>query len=136
MDRRLLTFARSMRHEPSPAELAMWKLLRGHGLAGFSFRRQHVLEPYIADYYCALAALVVELDGDSHADSEEYDTIRTGLFVERGLKVLRFWNAEVFEDSESVAETIYRECVERVRNNPIVRHRLNEHGQVIAKKRS
>ena len=65
-DPRLLEFARRMRREPSPAEDAMWRLLRNRRLAGFRFRRQHPIPPYITDFYCSVAKLVIELDGDTH----------------------------------------------------------------------
>jgi len=136
MDRRLLSFARQMRHEPSPAELEMWRLLRHRQLAGFRFRRQHILEPYIADFYCAVAALVIEVDGETHLGNESADATRTESFESRGLRVMRFWNTEVFDGSESVLEAVYRTCVERVKGNPKVRHRLNEQGQIRPKPRT
>ena len=60
-------FAREMRKEPTPAERALWKVLRNRRLAGFKFRRQVTFGPYILDNYCARAKLVVETDGDTHA---------------------------------------------------------------------
>ena len=127
-DPRLLEFARQMRHEPSPAEKLMWKLLRNRRLSGFRFRRQHPIQPYIADFYCSVAKLVIELDGDSHAESLEYDQVREELMVSKGLRVLRFWNADLYGDEESVLETVHRACVERVNANPLVQHKLNEWG--------
>ena len=128
-DPRLIAFARQMRREPSPAEKLAWRLLRGHRMAGFRFRRQHPIEPYIADFYCAVARLVVEFDGDTHVGQEENDRIRTGFLGSRGLKVLRFWNSELFEDSKSVIETIYRECVQRVTARPELAERMTDMGQ-------
>ena len=64
---KLRRFAREMRREPTPAEETIWRLVRNRRLAGFKFRRQHPLGPYILDSYCPRARVLVELDGDSHA---------------------------------------------------------------------
>ncbi len=129
IDRRLIVFARQMRRVPSPTEKLVWRLLRSHRLSGFRFRRQHPVEPYIADFYCAVAQLVIEFDGDTHVGQEENDRVRTQLLESRGFKVLRFWNSELFDDSETVIEAIYRECVRRVSNDSRFVGRLSEWGQ-------
>jgi very-short-patch-repair endonuclease len=99
-DRRLLEFARAMRREPTPAEQAMWILLRNRQLAGYKFRRQYILGQYIADFYSPASAIVVELDGDSHCtpEGQEHDRIRHAYLASRGLAVLRFWNTDVNEN--------------------------------------
>jgi very-short-patch-repair endonuclease len=114
-NRRLRAFARQMRKEPTTAEKNLWRVVRNRRLAGFKFRRQYPLGPYILDCYCPQARLVVELDGDSHADEEakKRDAERTGYLERRGLKVLRFWNVELAEDEESVVDGILRECAQR-----------------------
>jgi len=53
-------------------------------LAGFRFRRQHPIPPYIADYYCAVAKLIIELDSDSHIGAEEHDLLREEFFNSQG----------------------------------------------------
>jgi very-short-patch-repair endonuclease len=73
----LLARAREMRMESAPAEHKLWQCIRIRQLNGFKFRRQHNLGPFIADFYCHEAQLVVELDGDSHAARAEYDASRT-----------------------------------------------------------
>ena len=128
-DPRLIEFARQMRHEPAPTEELMWQLLRNRRLSGFRFRRQHPIPPYIADYYCAVAKLVVELDGESHVGAEEYDRIREQSFRSQGYRVLRFLNSDVFDVEEMVVENIYQACVEGVKANPLVQHKLDEWGQ-------
>ena len=127
-DPRLVEFARRMRKEPAPAERLMWRLLRNRRLAGFRFRRQHVIGRYIADYYCAVARLVVELDGDTHVGNEEADMRREGYLREQGLRVIRFWNAQLFEDSESILDAVYAACLEGTRANPLVQHKLDANG--------
>lgn len=110
---RLKAFARRMRREPAPAEQRLWRLLRDRRLSGFKFRRQHWRGPYITDFYCAAARLVIELDGDSHTEdgAVEADRERSAFLESRGLRVLRFWNAEVYENEDGVLEAIWQACV-------------------------
>jgi very-short-patch-repair endonuclease len=83
---------------------------------GFKFRRQHWFGQFIADFYCPAAKLVVELDGDSHAadGAVEADRERQTYLESLGLTVLRFWNAEVFENEDGVLTAIWQACVEGV----------------------
>src|SRR4051794_15224060 len=106
-DPRLVRNARRLRHNLTPAEKVLWPQLRGRRFGGYRFRRQHVIEPYITDLYCAAAALVVELDGETHLGKEEEDRIRQAFLEGQGLTVLRFWNVEIFEDLEAVLAVIY-----------------------------
>ena len=111
----LRRFARGMRKEPTPAEQALWKLLRNRRLAGFKFRRQPPFGPYILDFYCARAKLVVEADGDTHATAEgqESDRERDEYLAANGILVLRFWNGVIAEDKEAVLDRIANVCAER-----------------------
>jgi very-short-patch-repair endonuclease len=112
-DPRLVEFARKLRREITPAEKVLWQELRGRRFAGYRFRRQHVVDPYIADFYCAVATLVIELDGETHLGNEEKDKVRQSTLESRGLKVLRFWNNQVFVELDAVLEEVYRECQQR-----------------------
>src|SRR5687768_4768289 len=111
--RRLLGFAREMRHEQTDAERRMWMLLRDRKLSGFKFRRQHPIANYIVDFFCIRAKLVVELDGGQHSDPTalEYDSRRTAALNELGIRVLRFWDHDMLRDCDSVLETIYNALV-------------------------
>jgi very-short-patch-repair endonuclease len=115
VDPRLLEFARHMRREPTPAEEAMWRMLRNGQLAGFKFRRQHPIGLYIADFYAPSAALVLELDGNSHTTDEgiKHDRIRHTYLESLGLVVVRFWNFEVKESPDAVSECIAALCQQR-----------------------
>jgi very-short-patch-repair endonuclease len=128
-DTRLIEFAREMRHEPTPGEKRMWRLLRHRRLAGFRFRRQHPVPPYIADFYCAVARLVVELDGDIHIGNEDADRRREEFLGRQGLRVIRFWNVTVADDPEGVLDVVHAACVEGVSGNPKVRHKLTADGR-------
>ena len=99
-------FAVVLRHESTPEERKLWSRLRNDQL-GVSFRRQHAIGPYIADFCAIQANLIVELDGGGHTEQVEYDAVRTAYLEERGYRVIRFWNHEVNRDIESVVRAIY-----------------------------
>jgi adenine-specific DNA-methyltransferase len=82
--------------------------LRRARLNGAHFRRQHAIGPYIVDFFCAKAKLVVEVDGDSHAQQTTYDEKRTTWLMVRGYRVLRFTNREVIHQLDAVVEEIAR----------------------------
>jgi very-short-patch-repair endonuclease len=97
-----------MRSEPAPAEERLWKRLRDRQLNGLKFRRQYPVLNYIADFYCAECRLIIELDGDSHSEREEYDAQRTKELQQAGFAVIRFSNVDVFEHFDNVMEEILR----------------------------
>ncbi|PPT95143.1 endonuclease domain-containing protein [Xanthomonas arboricola] len=99
-----LTNARALRTGMTEAERALWRCLRGSQLQGFKFRRQHPIPPYIADFCCIDAALIVELDGSQHQTSS--DQARTRWLQLRGGRVLRFWNNAVLLSLDAVVEMI------------------------------
>ncbi|MFA7241675.1 MAG: DUF559 domain-containing protein [Sulfuricellaceae bacterium] len=103
----LLTFARNLRIRQTDAESLLWGLLRNRRLLGLKFRRQHPFPPYILDFYCCEVNFAVELDGGQHAEQQHYDQQRTDYLERRGIKVLRFWNNEVLQQTESMLEKIY-----------------------------
>ncbi|HXV24876.1 MAG TPA: DUF559 domain-containing protein [Alphaproteobacteria bacterium] len=112
MPRDLITRARQMRREPTEAERRLWSKLRNHGL-GVRFVRQLPIGPYIADFACRAARLVVELDGGQHGS--EYDKRRDTYLAGRGYRVLRFWNPEVLANTEGILETIHLALIEQSR---------------------
>ncbi|MGH9443685.1 MAG: endonuclease domain-containing protein [Thermoanaerobaculia bacterium] len=107
--------ANGMRREETEAEKILWDALRSRNLADAKFRRQQLFGPYIADFYCHERRLVIEVDGAAHGKSDvrEYDELRTQYLQSLGLRVLRFWNAEVLQNLESVLATIERELEPR-----------------------
>ncbi|MBC7876789.1 MAG: endonuclease domain-containing protein [Anaerolineales bacterium] len=94
--------AKELRHEPTPAEAKLWSQLRGNRLNGISFRRQHAIGPYIADFCSPKIKLIIELDGSQHLEQEQYDTERTAFLESLGYKVIRFWNNDVVNNMDSV----------------------------------
>ncbi len=102
-------FARELRQRQTDAEQLLWSLLRGRRLGGFKFRRQHPFRGYILDFYCEEIRLVVELDGGQHntEQGKSYDSRRSDLLRQEGIRVLRFWNHEVLTETESILEVIW-----------------------------
>jgi 5-methyltetrahydrofolate--homocysteine methyltransferase len=103
-------YARTMHNDPSKAENILWQVLRNRQIHGLKFRRKHVLGNYIVDFYCVEHNLVIEVDGDSHADQEEYDLLRTSWLASKGYQVVRFTNFEVLENLSGVVEKINEVC--------------------------
>jgi 2-isopropylmalate synthase len=95
-----------MRGAPTASELRLWRLLRDRRLNGIKFRRQVPVGPYIVDFVCVGAKLIVEADGSQHAESLR-DNVRDAYLANQDWKVLRFWNNEVLQNREGVLETIY-----------------------------
>ncbi len=101
---------RKLRSNLTPAEAALWKILQRSQLDGRKFRRQHSVGPYILDFYCPSEMLAIELDGAHHFTDAgtENDQERTSFLENLNIKVLRFENKEVFEQTEGVLEEIRR----------------------------
>ncbi len=103
---KLKPIARQMRREPTPAEQKLWQKLRHKQLLGFKFRRQHVIDRFIVDFYCGEGRLVVEVDGGVHQYTEEEDAIRQEFLESLGLRVVRFRNEDVLNSIDGVLEEI------------------------------
>ncbi|HEU5250896.1 MAG TPA: endonuclease domain-containing protein [Thermoanaerobaculia bacterium] len=103
-----LTRARNSRRVPTDVEQKLWFRLRNRRLAGAKFRRQSPVGPYVVDFLCVDANLVVELDGGGHAEDKEItrDLQRSRELEKLGLRVLRFWNSDVLENLDAVLTTI------------------------------
>jgi very-short-patch-repair endonuclease len=114
----ILQRARDMRHPLTRAEATVWARVRNRQL-GFKIRRQHPIDRFIADFYCAEAKLLIEIDGDSHTapDQAEYDAARTEWLEARGYRVVRFENADVHHDLEAVLAAIQASCSTRIREH-------------------
>jgi very-short-patch-repair endonuclease len=99
--------ARELRQQATDAERLLWKHLRAHRMADYKFRRQVVIEPYIVDFVCLEAMLIVEADGGQHLEQVEDDLKRSEFFESLGYKVVRFWNHEILGDIQTVLEQIH-----------------------------
>jgi len=88
------------------AEQTLWQRIRGRQIEGMKFRRQQPIGPYVVDFACLEASLVVEVDGGQHAKEEARDAARTRRLEAEGYRVLRFWNHEVLGETDAVLERI------------------------------
>lgn len=120
LDPQLLIFAKSMRHTATDAEYFMWQILRAKRFMDLKFRRQHVIKPYIVDFYCHEIGLVIELDGSQHGtnDAIEYDAERTKFLGGLGLTVVRYWNHDVLGRTDVVLEDLWDICSKLKNTSP------------------
>lgn len=102
--RQISPHASRLRRDMTDVERVVWGALRNRQLEGFKFRRQATVGPFVVDFLCVEAALVIELDGGQH--SEEADRGRTEFLEGRGLRVMRFWNSDVVDNFDGVIEAI------------------------------
>lgn len=100
--------ARDLRCEATPPEQLLWLALRNGQIGGLKFRRQHPIGPYVADFYCHSAALVVEVDGMSHDGKAAEDAAKTQYIESQGLRILRVTNEDVMRDLDAVTREIAR----------------------------
>ena len=106
-DRLLQQRARRLRNKATDAERYLWKCLRGRQLDGHLFRRQVPIAGFVVDFACFLdARLVIELDGGQHVERGAYDQKRDRALEAKGFRVLRFWDDQVFKQTEAVLEVI------------------------------
>jgi very-short-patch-repair endonuclease len=112
-DARLKEHARELRKNMTPAERILWGALRGRQFAGYKFRRQQPFGEYVLDFFCSNTRLALEIDGETHLGKEKPDERRSQWLEQQGIKVLRFWNTQVYDELEAVLEMIFRECEAR-----------------------
>ena len=102
-NKNLLGRAKQMRREPTGPEEKLWNELRAKRLEGAKFRDQALIDSYIVDFVCRMPTkLVVEVDGDTHADQIEYDRQRDDHLQSKGYRVLRFSNDYVWNNLDGV----------------------------------
>ena len=108
----LIARAQELRRPLTPAEAKLWQQLKSKQFYGLKFRRQHAIYRFILDFYCHEQRLVIEIDGDSHAEpaQQRYDQARTEWLTQQGLRVLRFTNREIENNLEGVLVEIARQC--------------------------
>jgi len=97
--------AKSLRANLTDAERKLWSHIRDRQLMGFKFVRQLPVGPFIADFACRDADLIVELDGGQHAENAR-DEQRTAALAEHGYAVVRFGNGDVLTNIDGVLEAI------------------------------
>ncbi|MGV3458716.1 endonuclease domain-containing protein [Sphingomonas sp.] len=96
--------AAPLRRARTEAENHFWQAARNSQINGHKFRFQHSIGPYIADFACLEAMLIVEIDGGQH--SPESDATRTAYLEAEGFRILRIWNNEVLENLDGVLAVV------------------------------
>jgi very-short-patch-repair endonuclease len=102
-NKNLTALARENRKHPTVAESKLWyQLLRMQNLSAYKFTRQKPIANFIADFYCAELHLIIEIDGDSHAESVTYDAVRTKALNSLGVTVVRYTNDDILNNLQGV----------------------------------
>jgi very-short-patch-repair endonuclease len=109
-----LELAIEFRHNPTPREKKLWERLRKDQLEGYHFRRQQVIDGFIADLYCNPVKLVVEIDGRIYEYTKEQDKERERIIRNRGIRVIRFTNKEIETNIEDVLKRILSYCQDEI----------------------
>lgn len=109
--KRLKQLRRNLRKNKTKTEAILWNYLRRKQIKGIRFLRQYSVSNYILDFYCPQRKLALEIDGGQHTldEVELKDQKRTVYLKSKGIKVLRFWNNEVFENIDGIIEKIGEE---------------------------
>jgi very-short-patch-repair endonuclease len=99
----------------TPAEATLWRAVRNRQF-GYKFRRQHPVDRFFIDFYCAEAKLLIAVDGASHLEPEqqEYNKLRTEYLEELGYKVIRFTNDDVKFNIQGVTGEILQTVESRI----------------------
>jgi very-short-patch-repair endonuclease len=106
---RTMASARRLRRELSLPEMLLWRLLR-LGRRELRFRKQHAIGPFVADFYCPAAKVVIEIDGATRDQRQDDDGRRDAYMTSLGLRVVRISATDVLADPEAVADGIHRMC--------------------------
>jgi len=108
-----MRLARQQRRAMSPPEVRLWNRLR-RSPEGIRFRKQHAIGPYVADFYCPSAKLVIEVDGQIHdfAEAVAHDSHRDDYMRRLGLGIIRIPAKNILADVEAVAQGLLTMCAE------------------------
>ena len=101
-------FARHLRQKQTAAEDVFWNEVRGRRFLNLKFKRQVPVSKYFADFLCESEHLIVELDDAGHEDKKDYDLERSKRLEDYGYRVIRFMNADIYEDIDGVMESLTR----------------------------
>lgn len=99
---------RTLRNAMPKAEYILWQQLRRKQIAGVTFRRQVSVGKYVVDFYCSARRLAIEVDGETHIgkEAEAYDAERQKYLEDLGIRVIRFWNTDVYKNLAGVIDEV------------------------------
>ena len=111
-------FRRKLRSNSTPAEAALWNILKEKKIAGLQFRRQYSIGNFILDFYCPKIKLAIELDGSYHDFVDIKDLDRDKYLADNfGIQTIRFENKIVFQQPETIVNSILN-VLEETHNSP------------------
>lgn len=99
-------FARQLRQEQTSTEAKVWEVLRNKQFMGLKFRRQHVVEGFVVDFYCPEHKLAIEIDGGIHDKQKDYDELRQQEIESKFNRVIRVKNEEIIDSCDVLLEKI------------------------------
>jgi very-short-patch-repair endonuclease len=99
-------FARQLRRDQTSYEEKVWELLRARRLFGLKFRRQHVIEGFVVDFYCSEHKLAIEIDGGIHNRRKEYDELRQREIEAKGNIIIRIKNEDLNNNCDMLIKKI------------------------------
>jgi very-short-patch-repair endonuclease len=114
-------FARQLRKDETKAEKLVWETIRGRKLMGLKFRRQHVVQGFVLDFYCQEARLGIEIDGSVHYKRKEYDRLRQDIIESKGINVIRIKNRQILGNKSSILETVRKAVADQLPPLPACR---------------
>ncbi len=103
--------AKEFRRNPTSAEKILWFYLRSRKMAGCKFRRQQVIDGFIADFYCHELGLIIEVDGGIHHAQKSYDAERDRIIQSRGLTVIRVTNENIQNELHPTLLYLRETCI-------------------------
>ena len=112
----MFKLAKELRKEETEAEKILWKRLNRNQILGLQFRRQHPINVFVADFYCAKIKLVIEVDGSIHEipEYQVHDIGRSNVLNDFGITVIRFTNEQILEEIDTTVyqiETIVKQLL-------------------------
>jgi very-short-patch-repair endonuclease len=107
--------ARGLRRRQTETEVRLWSRLRNRQLDNLKFRRQVPRGPFIADFLCDEAMLIVEVDGSQHDEQPTKDARRTAYLAALGYRVMRIRNNDLLQNTDRVLDHICAVAAERRR---------------------
>ena len=111
--------ARELRKNSTLSEVLFWCVVKNRQFFGLDFNRQKIIGNYIVDFYCPRLKLVIEIDGSSHANRQDYDGARDWYLRSLGLHVLRVYDSDVKENVNDVLRMVVGYCKEMIHDVPL-----------------
>jgi len=111
--------ARELRKNSTASEVRLWKSLRGGQMYGYTFNRQKPIDEFIVDFYNKKLRLVIEIDGSSHDEKQQYDQNRQNRLESLGCTVIRFYDHDVMKHLDGVLFKIEEKIRELENSNQI-----------------